>query len=506
MRTCEDELFQSVAIIKKNSKRSLLAHLTHVCLLLPFFDSAKNYQLGWYERQQFSFDPLANINKAVNFIMNGVSEYKTSGNTDGKLITLRIVMYGDDYGTDYYVGFNDAYGVNEGTLEGRNEVLLFEKLGGGPDDYGESNRLKTLGVGQAVTIKNFKDTANDVTITFKSLTNGGRDANIVITTTQDDSGDDDDDNDPPIQAPTPAPVDVSYDYPSVNPADNDYSVDFPSYNPADINYPTDDAIPQTFEPISPSVPISMKGNCAEGRSKFQVNIQTDDYPGEMYWQLVSSDGAILAGSERAYLDAQTQFYDPSEQQFYCLESGSYTFKMVDAGGDGFCCAYGFGHMIGVLEGEEIFSGNEFEAEESHAFIVEELPTDGPPESCQDEPGKHWIHLKSDGSKLKYKNTCMWAGKAPKNRCKKMHEDWTRSVADSCPVTCDKCTNNDGPPESCQDEPGKHWIHLKSNGTKLRKRTCAQAAKKPNTWCKRKLKDMIRKVADICPETCDKCNN
>ena len=337
--------------------------------------------------------------------MNGVSEYKTSGNTDGKLITLRIVMYGDDYGTDYFVGFNDAYGVNEGTLEGRNEVLLFEKLGGGPDDYGESNRLKTLGVGQAVTIKNFKDTANDVTITFKSLTNGGRDANIVITTTQDDSGDDDDDdNDPPIQAPTPAPVDVSYDYPSVNPADNDYSVDFPSYNPADINYPTDDAIPQTFEPISPSVPISMKGNCAAGRSKFQVNIQTDDYPGEMYWQLVSSDGAILAGSERAYLDAQTQFYDPSEQEFYCLEIGSYTFKMVDAGGDGFCCAYGFGHMTGMLEGEEIFSGNEFEAEASHAFIVEELPTDGPPESCQDEPGKHWIHLKSDGSKLKYKNT------------------------------------------------------------------------------------------------------
>ena len=95
---------------------------------------------------------------------------------------------------------------------------------------------------------------------------------------------------------------------------------------------------------------------------------------------------------------------------------------------------------------------------------------------------------------------MWAGKAPNNRCKKMHEDWTRSVADSCPVTCDKCTN-DGPLESCQDESGKHWIHLKSDGTKLRKRTCAQAAKKPNTWCKRKLKDTTRTVADICPETC-----
>ena len=50
--------------------------------------------------------------------------------------------------------------------------------------------------------------------------------------------------------------------------------------------------------------------------------------------------------------------------------------------------------------------------------------------------------------------------------------------------------------------GKYKVSKKRNVQKsLRKRTCAQAAKKPNTWCKRKLKDTTRMVADICLETC-----
>merc|ERR1711935_1070201 len=58
--------------------------------------------------------------------------------------------------------------------------------------------------------------------------------------------------------------------------------------------------------------------------------------------------------------------------------------------------------------------------------------------------------------------------------------------------------------SCEDESGKHWIHLKSNGTKLRPKKCAWVGKSPNGRCKKNLEDMIRTVADVCPETCGTC--
>jgi len=156
------------------------------------FNAAKNYQLGWYERQKDSFLPLSNKNTVVDFTLNGVSEYKTSGDTEGKLITLLISGNGN---SDYYVGFNDAYGVNSGTLEGRNRVLIFEKTEGTPTTYGESNRIAALNVGGSYTIPNFGGEL-DVTIKLNSITNGGRDANIEIK-----SGDD-----PLPVSPTDAPT------------------------------------------------------------------------------------------------------------------------------------------------------------------------------------------------------------------------------------------------------------------------------------------------------------
>merc|ERR1711865_1166007 len=172
------------------------------------FNAAKNYQLQWYNRQKATFDPSANLNTSRKFTMNGVDEYKVIGNTNEKLITLRLLEYGDtffreensnfgNYGTDYYIGFNDANGVNEGTLEGRNQVLLFRKNEGGPDRYGTSTRLFALDVGNSVTMMNWKDTSTVVTILFESLVNNGRDAIISIRT--------EDPNNPPTSSTTPQP-------------------------------------------------------------------------------------------------------------------------------------------------------------------------------------------------------------------------------------------------------------------------------------------------------------
>merc|ERR1711865_645067 len=329
----------------------------------------------------------------------------------------------------------------------------------------------------------------------------------------------------PQQAPTSAPVDSpSSDNPSDdNPSSDNPSSDYPSYNPADIDSPTDTSPPETFEPIVSSVPISFDGMCPKGRSKFQVEIQTDQFPEEMYWQLVGSDGAILAGSDRAYSDAETKLLAPSDEEFYCLEIGSYTFKMFDLQGDGFCCSYGSGHMIGMLEGAQIFEGGEFLAEKSFAFNVEELPeavptafptnspttnapsssptmsptktpTPQPTKSPTSPPTRTPTRTPADCAELQATYGVVLK-KTTANQCIWMSLD--ENGAD-----CQICAEE----SSCEDEPGKHWIHLKSNGTKLRKRTCAQAANNPNSWCTRKLEDMIRTGADICPKTCGTCEN
>jgi len=85
-----------------------------------------------------------------------------------------------NYGKDYYIGFNRATGANSGTIEAANQVVVFEKATGGPDGYGESNRIADLDVDGSFTISNFRGAAFDVIIRVESISNNGLDANIEI--------------------------------------------------------------------------------------------------------------------------------------------------------------------------------------------------------------------------------------------------------------------------------------------------------------------------------------
>jgi hypothetical protein len=222
------------------------------------FNAPKNFQFGWYVNQQLSYDPLlpSNIDTPKQLTLNGVNEYKTNGEaTNGKLINVRLVQDGDTYGRDYYIGFNDKYGINSGTIEEKNQVLLFVKDTGGPNNYGESSRLAGLGVGQSVTIKDYGSTNTtlaDVTIFFESLTNRGRDANIIITTLQ------------PQSQLTPGPINPpTSDSPSASPSSK------PSTSPTDApppptKAPTDSTSPPTKAPTTKPTdpPTSLPGTAS----------------------------------------------------------------------------------------------------------------------------------------------------------------------------------------------------------------------------------------------------
>lgn len=113
------------------------------------FNGAKNFQLGWYERQQKSIDPtsgspeiMTKISKTRHFVMNGIVDYEVAGDTKDKLVSLRLTQKGSEH--DYYIGYNRATGFNEGTLDDENQIVVWEKPKGGPSGFGESWKLTSL--------------------------------------------------------------------------------------------------------------------------------------------------------------------------------------------------------------------------------------------------------------------------------------------------------------------------------------------------------------------------
>ena len=72
--------------------------------LLLGFNAAKNYQLGWYNLQKESYNPVDFFDKKRTFVMNGMTEYnKNEGASKDKLISLRLVNKRNGL-DDYYIG------------------------------------------------------------------------------------------------------------------------------------------------------------------------------------------------------------------------------------------------------------------------------------------------------------------------------------------------------------------------------------------------------------------
>ena len=288
--------------------------------------SAKNFQSGWYTNAQESFYPLDNKNSVVERTLIGVNNYQVSpGMNNGNLVTLRL---GDDRydpwwgyntgGDDYYLGFNLKEGINEGTEEGANRVLLFQKVVGGPTQSGESDRIKDLDPGDSYTIINFKGTFYDVTITVSDFINNGRNAPIRITTECGANG---------CGEPTGSPTE----------------------------------------------------SCSDngGRGRFSLELNTGPYPFETSWELLEQEsGAILATVPYTRHDSNKQYLYPSpawqDEKYYCLTpSQCYTFKIQDRFSDGFFRGRG-NYKLRI--DELVFVGGSvenFQAEELYSFCIKD---------------------------------------------------------------------------------------------------------------------------------------
>ena len=204
------------------------------------FNAAKNWQLGWYDNQKESYNPLNNIGQTKQYIMNGINEYEVDGTSNGELITLRLENEsgGRD---DYYIGYNRANGANSGTSEAKNMILIVRKPCPdpnlcGPDSYGESKKESALTVGQSFTIERYRDSNENVIITYESVTSNLRDATISVRTT----------GTAPTNKPTNVPTLAPTNAPTLDPTP------LPSSGPTSLPTPSPTNSPSTSPTPSPS--------------------------------------------------------------------------------------------------------------------------------------------------------------------------------------------------------------------------------------------------------------
>jgi len=122
------------------------------------FNNAKNWQLNWYNDQAATAAPLDSrwIGQ-----LTGVDDY---GLSHDKTVVVKVVGSSDDI--DYYVGFNAAKGVNEGTREASNQVTVHARTGSG---FGVSNLVAKLDEGEEYELPNFNTNNVQVTIKVNSI-------------------------------------------------------------------------------------------------------------------------------------------------------------------------------------------------------------------------------------------------------------------------------------------------------------------------------------------------
>eukprot|EP00984_Skeletonema_dohrnii_P019040 scaffold9038_cov77-Skeletonema_dohrnii-CCMP3373.AAC.1 len=95
----------------------------------------------------------------------------------------------------------------------------------------------------------------------------------------------------------------------------------------------------------------------------EVQIQTDNYPGETTWTLTDKcgdNGVTLEGGP----------YDSSNflsSSHVCADDGRYEFQINDSYGDGICCSYGTGSYLVKFGTAVKASGGEFDSVEKTTF-------------------------------------------------------------------------------------------------------------------------------------------
>lgn len=138
------------------------------------YNPQKSYQLGWYDDQVSTINPLDGQGRR-EYTLNGVVDY---GRNSDNLIVLRLRQTSLDQ--DYYIGYNKATGMNQDSDEDQDSVTVIRKEYGAPDQYGQSTKVAGLSPGQRVLITDYNGIiGRTVQVAFTGITEEG-DAHVVV--------------------------------------------------------------------------------------------------------------------------------------------------------------------------------------------------------------------------------------------------------------------------------------------------------------------------------------
>merc|ERR1719445_2047624 len=112
-------------------------------------------------------------------------------------------------------------------------------------------------------------------------------------------------------------------------------------------------------------------DCAScSKTKVEVDITIDNYGDETSYDIKDASGSKVMEGNGWPANSVNSFWQ-------CFSSGSYTFTIKDAYGDGICCSYGNGGYSVKVNDVEVATGGQFGSEEKKTFNVAAPPTPSP---------------------------------------------------------------------------------------------------------------------------------
>jgi len=275
------------------------------------FNAAKNFQLGWYNNGEETITPLQSNAEKTFFDgrLIGIAEYDL---IDTASIDKAIVQI-TGYGNDYYVSFNSRKGINSGTQEGGNQVLVHSRSPG--QGYSTSTLVAKLSSGQEYTIEGISDTI--VRVDGISTSSTPSYANVYVGNAR-CSADSDCDR-------------------------GEFCTEY-SCN------------------ISSGICNSIQ-DCSQCGGKVDVEIMSDNYGTETTWEVINTNdsGKAMQGGPYSANNLATASS--------CLGFGNYEFKIYDSYSDGICCSYGSGYYKLSLDDEVLKEGGSFGSSDEYLFEI-----------------------------------------------------------------------------------------------------------------------------------------
>jgi hypothetical protein len=302
------------------------------------FNPAKSFQLGWYDADSPEIFPLA---QAWSGKLVGVANYDSTAQDEYVVLKL------EDGTTDFYIGYNLAYGFHAGTPESANRVTVVEQGNGSS----LSSKIKVLNVGNTytagrVTIKVtkkvtgskgyayvlvYKDNACDTCCYDSDCT-----SDCSVATCQAGSCTFGANNcPPPTSPPTISPTKFPSNTPTTSSAPTISPTKFPSARPSISSNPTTTQYP-TAAPVFPTVEIDYENfengmgiwNLASGRQSKRVSRYRDALD-------ISLDPTFAVKIKKDMNEASSTFTGIIAISSYSIIEVDFYFLAKNFNGDGF---------------------------------------------------------------------------------------------------------------------------------------------------------------------------